>query len=45
MAQLAPTAAQKNLLTTLENSTSEFSQDWDPVRGGLAFARAAELAY
>ena len=44
MAQLAPTAAQKNLLTTLENSTSEFSQDWDPVRGGLAFARAAELA-
>lgn len=44
MPNLRPSAAQQNLISDLERSASNFSSDWDPVRGGLAFARADNLS-
>lgn len=44
MPDIRPSAAQQNLISDLEQSVSNFSSDWDPVRGGLAFARADDLS-
>lgn len=38
-----PTQAQQALLADLQRAQTDFSYDWDPVRGGLAFARAHDL--
>ena len=44
MATTLPTSAQQSLLSQLQASCNEFSSEWDAVRGGLAFARADDLA-
>ncbi len=43
MPQTQPTPSQKQLIDLLEQTQRDFSHDWDPVRGGLAFARAHDL--
>lgn len=43
MPNVKPSPAQQELLLQLENTQTDFSSDWDTVRGGLAFARAYDL--